>query len=153
MTGGPAGFRRTIMNKLKKIFLISLLVLMPATLLVSAQDSKDSTEASTETAVPVKQTPIKKPAKKKVTKKPKKSAPKPASEYIFKQSDSVPTYKFDKKANPIIKEIKTKKKPSRPATGTPPQEPPPPPGPRQKLKPKPPIEGSDQEKPPDQEGQ
>jgi len=141
------------MNKLKKIFFFSLLVLIPATLLVSAQDSNDSTEASTETAAPVKQTPIKKQAKKKVTKKTKKSPPKPDSEYIFKQVDSVPTYKFDKKANPIIKEIKTKKKPSRSATGTPPQEPPPPPGPRQKLKPKPPIEGSDQEKPPDQEGQ
>ncbi|MEI7481364.1 MAG: hypothetical protein WCK75_03345 [Elusimicrobiota bacterium] len=141
------------MNKLKKTLFISLLTLIPATLLVSAQDSKDSTEASTETAAPAKQAPLKKQPKKKVTKKTKKSPPKPDSEYIFKQVDSIPTYRFDKKANPIIKEIKAKKKPARSATGTPPQEPPPPSGPRQKLKPKPPIDAGDQEKPPDQEGQ
>ncbi|OGR68293.1 MAG: hypothetical protein A2179_03030 [Elusimicrobia bacterium GWC2_63_65] len=52
----------------------------------------------------------KKPApKKKAAKKKKKKKPaEPASEYKFTAAESVPTYKFDRKANPIVKETKKK---------------------------------------------
>lgn len=46
-------------------------------------------------------------AKKKKAKK-KKPAP-PVSEYKFSSGESAPTYKFDKKANPIVKAPKKKK--------------------------------------------
>ncbi|MBI4803199.1 MAG: hypothetical protein HY796_11820 [Elusimicrobia bacterium] len=86
----------------------------------------------------------KKPVKKKAKKKP---AP-PASEYKFKQENSVPTYKFDKRANPIIKDAKPKKKTAKkqavkaeappPDTGEPPGDPIP-----QKKLPAPPPAGDE----------
>lgn len=81
------------------------------------------------------------PAKKK---KAKKKKAEPVSEYKFKQetvSDS--TYKFDKRANPIIKDAKPKKKAKKKVVKqeTPSEEPPPvdgPPIPQKKLPAQPP---------------
>ena len=39
----------------------------------------------------------------------KKKPAKPVSEYKFSSGESVPTYKFDKRANPIVKAAKKKK--------------------------------------------
>ncbi len=75
-------------------------------LALQAQDSGTPPETSTESAP--RQAPVKK-AVRKPAKKKKKPAPKPVSEYKFNQIDTVPTYKFDKQTNPIIK-AKPKKK-------------------------------------------
>jgi len=102
----------------------NLKLLLPALLLAAfclpalAQDnqtetseatlSSDGTYTSDDTAA--KKPAAKKPAAKKKAKKKKKPA-EPASEYKFTAAESVPTYKFDRKANPIVKE--TKKKPAK----------------------------------------
>lgn len=52
--------------------------------------------------------PPKRTAAKKKKKKAKK--PEPASEYKFKTAEETPTYKFDKRADPILKPVKKKKK-------------------------------------------
>ena len=74
----------------------------------AAQKENPAAEAPAETPAkaPAKPAP-KKPAPKKKAKK-KKAAP-PASEYKFDAVDKTETYKFDKKANPIVKAKKKKK--------------------------------------------
>ncbi|HBA59524.1 MAG TPA: hypothetical protein DCZ92_01615 [Elusimicrobia bacterium] len=48
-------------------------------------------------------------AKKAAAKKKKKKKPAPVSEYKFMAESNTPTYKFDKKADPIVKKSKKKK--------------------------------------------
>jgi len=50
------------------------------------------------------------PVKKKPVKKKKKKPAPPVSEYKFSQGDDEHAYKFDKRANPIVKDAKAKKK-------------------------------------------
>ncbi len=94
------------MKRIKNIFIISLVVFAAAALLVSARNSQASTETTNKSATPAKKGLKKKPVKKKTG----ASARKPASEYKFDKVDSVPTYKFDKNANPIIKKSKPNQK-------------------------------------------
>ncbi len=56
-----------------------------------------------DTGATARKAPVKKAAKKK-----KKKKAKPVSEYKFSAVEKVPTYKFDKKANPIVKTSKKK---------------------------------------------
>ena len=127
------------MKTIKDIFVITFVLIAAATLLVSAQDSQTSAETSTESAAPAKKTTAKKTVKSKLKKKVKKPAAKPVSEYIFNKMDSVPAYKFDKHANPIIKEAKPKKKTAKAAKGKSVAS-----QAQQKLKAQPPIEGDGQ---------
>lgn len=76
--------------------------------------AQDETADAQVPAAQEHETHSEKPAKKAKKKKAKKKKPaEPVSEYKFSAIDTVPTYKFDKKANPIIKE--GKKKPSKKA--------------------------------------
>ena len=62
----------------------------------------EETKAAAPAAPALKTAAVKKkPVKKK--KKAKKKVPAPVSEYKFKAADAPPAYRFDKKANPIIK--------------------------------------------------
>ncbi len=102
--------------------LLPLILLAALSLPAAAQDEgSDSPEETTNTSAtntaapekPAVQKPEeKKPAPKKKAakttkkaKKKKKTAP-AMSDYKFPSTDSVPTYKFDKKANPIMKPAK-----------------------------------------------
>src|SRR3989339_253773 len=93
------------MKKIKDIFSF-LLAVFP-------QDSETSTDPVQESAPAEKKAPVKK--KPPTKKKTKKSAVKPVSEYRFNQIDSIPTYKFDKQTNPIIKAAGRKGKTSKKA--------------------------------------
>jgi len=90
--------------------LLALLLTAGFCLPVFAQDKeaaqKENPAAEAPAEPPAKPAP-KKPAPKKKAKK-KKPAP-PASEYKFEAVDKTETYKFDKKANPIVKAKKKKK--------------------------------------------
>ncbi|OGS14119.1 MAG: hypothetical protein A2285_10275 [Elusimicrobia bacterium RIFOXYA12_FULL_57_11] len=67
-----------------------------------------TTAANTAPARPA----VKKTAAKKKPVRKKKAAP--VSEYKFQSAEQTPTYKFDKKADPILKPVK-KKKPAKTA--------------------------------------
>lgn len=93
---------------MKKILNLFLALLLPAALCLPAAAQEDSTAPAegTEAAAPAKPA-VKKPAPK--AKKKKKKKPAPVSEYKFTAAEAVPTYKFDKKANPIVKPAPKKK--------------------------------------------
>ena len=102
---------------MKKLLNLFMTLLLPAALCLPAfaQDEGDAPSEETGAEAPAK--PAAKPAAKKTApkkkpaaKKKKKKAPKPVSEYKFTSAEAIPTYKFDKKANPIIKPAKKKKK-------------------------------------------
>jgi hypothetical protein len=110
------------MKKLLK--LLMPLLLLGALGLPSAAQDDETAAPKEETAAPAK--PAAKPAVKKTAKKPaakkkpakkKKPAP-PVSEYKFSAVDTVPSYKFDKRANPIVKAPKKKKAPKKAAAKT-----------------------------------
>lgn len=99
------------MNKNLKLLLPALL-LAAFCLPAAAQDETAGGQEAP--AAQEQEKPAAKPAKKASKKKAKKKKPaEPPSEYKFSAVETVPTYKFDKKANPIIKE--TKKKSSKKA--------------------------------------
>ncbi len=106
----------------KTLNLLLPLLLLGALALPSFAQDEESAAPKEETAAPAK--PAAKPAAKKPAKKaPAKKKPakkkkpvKPVSEYKFSSGESVPTYKFDKRANPIVKAPK-KKKAARKAAG------------------------------------
>lgn len=76
--------------------------------------AQDGTSDAQAPAAQEQEKPAAKPAKKASKKKAKKKKPaEPPSEYKFSAVETVPTYKFDRKANPIVKE--TKKKTSKKA--------------------------------------
>lgn len=111
------------MKKTLKL-LLPLLLLGALSLPAFAQD-EESAPPKEETAAPAKPA-AKKPAAKKADKKAaakkkpakkKKPAP-PVSEYKFSSGEAVPTYKFDKRANPIVKAPKKKKAPKKAAAKT-----------------------------------
>jgi len=78
-----------------------------------AQEETPAAGEEPQAEAPAEQAPktapaAKKPAAKK--KKAKKKKPAPVSEYKFQSAEETPTYKFDKKAEPILKPVKKKKK-------------------------------------------
>jgi outer membrane biosynthesis protein TonB len=94
------------MNKNLKLLLPALLLAafcLPALAQDEGAGEEQTSQAPSEPAA-------KKPAPKKAAakKKKKKKPVEPASEYKFTAAESVPTYKFDRKANPIVKEPKKK---------------------------------------------
>lgn len=95
---------------MKKILNLLLAILLPAALCLpaAAQDESTAPAEGTETAAPEKPA-AKKPAPKAKAKKKKKKKPAPVSEYKFTAAEAVPTYRFDKKANPIVKPAPQKK--------------------------------------------
>lgn len=96
---------------MKKILNLLLALLLPAALCLpaAAQDESTAPAEGTEAAAPAKPA-VKKPAPKAKAKKKKKKKPAaPVSEYKFTSADAVPAYKFDKKANPIVKPAPKKK--------------------------------------------
>lgn len=108
---------------MKKLLELSLFAFMLAALSLpgSAQDENSDSggqsapAAGSQGTAAAKKPAPRKPARKKRTAKKKKPARKkkkeePVSEYKFSSSESVPTYKFDKRANPIVKK---KKKPAK----------------------------------------
>ena len=102
---------------MKKILNLCLpMLLLAAFSLPAFAQDEESAAPKEETAAPAKpaaKPAVKKkaPAKKKPAKK-KKAAP-PVSEYKFSSGESAPTYKFDKKGDPIVKA--KKKKPAKKA--------------------------------------
>lgn len=93
--------------------LIALALAAGLCLPVLAQDEEAALKdgATTEAeAKPADKPAPKKPAPKKKPKKKKKVPP--PSEYKFDAVEKVETYKFDKKANPIVKKKPAKKKPA-----------------------------------------
>lgn len=100
-------------KKLKLIF--PLLLAAGFCLPAFAQDEAAAPSEDPAAGAPVKpaaKPAPKKPAPKKKPKKKKKVVP--TSEYKFDAVEKTETYKFDKKANPIVKE-KKKKKPAKKA--------------------------------------
>lgn len=96
---------------MKKILNLFLTLLLPAALCLPAAAQEDGTSAEgTEAAAPAKPA-VKKPAPKAKArkKKKKKKTAAPVSEYKFTSADAVPDYKFDKRANPIVKPARKKK--------------------------------------------
>ncbi len=95
-------------KKLKLIFplLLAACFCLPALAQDEAAAPKEDPAAGAPAEAPAKPAP-KKPAPKKKAKK-KKKAP-PASEYKFTSEEKTETYKFDKRANPIVKAKKKKK--------------------------------------------
>ena len=109
---------------MKKILNLLLAVLLPAALCLPASAQEDGAapieeSAAAETAKPAAKPAAKKPAPKAKPKKKKKKKAAPVSEYKFTSADAVPDYKFDKKANPIVKPAPKKKgtKPAAKPTG------------------------------------
>lgn len=85
-----------------------------------AQDEETAAEAGSALESPAQQAPQTAPAADKSTakrKKIKRNKPAGESEYKFKSPEQTPAYKFDKKANPIIKPAKKKKKAKASAGG------------------------------------
>jgi hypothetical protein len=99
------------MKNLKSLVIVSLAAALAAALPVFAQDqtSAVSTESANTSAPAAKKAPGKKAVKKKARKKIKKAV----SEYKFDKIEHIPTYKFDKKTNPIMTPPATKKKASK----------------------------------------
>ena len=108
---------------MKNVFKLLALLLMTGLFCLPAlaQDdetpvapSEDAAQADADKPAP-KPAP-KKPARKKKPAKKKKPA-EPVSEYKFSSGgDMVPAYKFDKRANPILKPVK-RKKPAKKGAG------------------------------------
>ena len=126
---------------MKNIFKLSALVLITGLLCLPAlAQDEEAAAPPADTAQADAEKPAAKPAPKKTAKKkkPKKKKPAaPVSEYKFSSGgDMVPAYKFDKKANPILKPAK-KKKPAKKAGAKTPAAPAP------KLKPAKPIGAED----------
>lgn len=104
----------------KLINLLLPLLLLGALCLPSLAQDEEGAAPKEKTAAPAK--PAAKPAAKKparkaaARKKPakKKKPEPPVSEYKFSSGESAPTYKFDKKGDPIVKAVK-KKKPAKKA--------------------------------------
>lgn len=97
---------------MKKMLRLFAALLLPAALCLpapaqedgSTQDTTASASADTSAAPPAK-----KPARKTKAKKKKKKTAPAVSEYKFKAVETIPAYKFDKKANPILKKAKSRK--------------------------------------------
>lgn len=112
---------------MKKLLNLFIALLLPAALCLPAR-AQDEGEAPSEETAAAPEKPAAKPAvkkaapKKKAAKKKKKKAAKPVSEYKFPSAEATPTYKFDKKANPIMKPAKKKKKTSTKAAAKKPAE-------------------------------
>jgi len=109
---------------MKKILNLLLAILLPAALCLPASAQEDGAAPAEESAAegadkPAAKPAAKKPAPKAKAKKKKKKKAAPVSEYKFTSADAVPTYKFDKKANPILKPAPKKKgaKPAAKSTG------------------------------------
>lgn len=104
---------------MKKILNLVLAFLLPAALCLPASaqedgDAPDEESVAADTAKPAAKPAAKKPAPKAKPRKKKKKKTAPVSEYKFTSADAVPDYKFDKKANPIVKPA-PKKKGAKPA--------------------------------------
>ncbi|MDD2805228.1 MAG: hypothetical protein PHV33_06705 [Elusimicrobiales bacterium] len=99
---------------MKKKFTLLLALLLPAALCLPVF-AEDAAAPAGETAAEAAPKPAaKKPApKKKAKKKKKKTAP--VSEYKFTSVEKTETYKFDRKANPIVKQTKKKAAPKKAA--------------------------------------
>lgn len=82
----------------------------------AAKKSKANKAASEAKAAAAKKAKADAAAKKKKAKKKKPA--KPVSEYRFSSAESVPSYKFDKKGDPIVKASKKKKAPKKDAAKT-----------------------------------
>jgi hypothetical protein len=84
-----------------------------------AQEDEAPLDEAPQTEAPAQAPKTAPAAKKPVVIKKKKIAKKaaPASEYKFQSVDTTPAYKFDKKANPIMKQEKKKKKTKAAAAG------------------------------------
>lgn len=107
------------MNRHLKLAM-SALLLAAFCLPALAQEEEAASGAPTENseAKPAAEPAAKPAAKKPAKKKAKKKKPaEPVSEYKFTAAESVPTYKFDKKANPIVKDAKKKKPAKKGAKG------------------------------------
>lgn len=105
---------------MKKTLNLLLALLLPAAFCLPAfaEDAAPKEgAASSDTAKPAAKKAAK-PAHKKKAKK-KKPAP-PVDEYKFSAVEKTETYKFDREANPIVKQKKAppKKKAAKPAPGT-----------------------------------
>jgi hypothetical protein len=98
---------------MKKYLALALPLFMLAALSLPAFSQEEGADTpavgETRTEAPAKPAAKKAPARKKARKK--KPEP-PVSEYKFSGQETSPAYKFDKRANPIIKEPR-KKKPAK----------------------------------------
>jgi hypothetical protein len=103
--------KKTIILSISASALFTAAVLTAITPAPAAAAETDKTLMVPEMIKPLPKDPPKKPVKKKGKKRP----PEPVSEYKFDKIEHIPTYKFDKKTNPIIKEPKTKKKAAKKA--------------------------------------
>jgi len=133
------------MKKINGMFMLILAAFLGAALAVHAEDSETPAETSSatakESAPAEKKAPAKKKAKKPAKKK-KKPVEKPVSEYKFAPTETVPTYRFDKQTNPIVKPAKPKKKSSKKGAAKKAA----PAAPQKKLKAAPPIDDAGQVK-------
>ncbi len=106
---------------MKNVLNLVLALLLPAALCLPASAQEDGAAPKEESATAETAKPAAKPAAKKTAHKAKKKKKKkaaPVSEYKFTSADAVPDYKFDKKANPIVKPA-PKKKGAKPAATKP----------------------------------
>ncbi|MEK7722491.1 MAG: hypothetical protein AAB359_08890 [Elusimicrobiota bacterium] len=98
---------------MKKLLNLVITLLLPAALCLPACAQDYGAGPKEEAAAEIKpaaKPAAKKPApKKKPAKKKKKKSVKPASQYKFTAVEAPPSYKFDKKANPIVKAPAKKK--------------------------------------------
>lgn len=99
---------------MKKLMNLLIAAALAAGLCLPVLAQDEAAPPAEETAAPKEEAPVKpapkKPAPKKKPKKKKKVPP--PSEYKFDAVEKVETYKFDKKANPIVKKKPAKKKPA-----------------------------------------
>jgi len=94
-------------------FNLLLALLLPAALCLPVLAEEAAAPAGEAAAEDVHKHAEKKPAAKKKAKKKKKAAP--VSEYKFNAVEKTETYKFDRKANPIVKPVKKKAAPKKTA--------------------------------------
>lgn len=99
---------------MKKRFNLLLALLLPAALCLPVFAEDAAAPAGETAAAEGHEHAAKKPAPKKKAKKKKKKAA-PVSEYKFNAVDKTETYKFDRKANPILKPAKKKAAPKKAA--------------------------------------
>lgn len=99
---------------MNRMITLLLALLLPAAFCLPAISlaADPGAAGASETAKPA----AKKPAAKK---KKKKKKPEPVNEYKFSAVEKVETYKFDRKADPIVKKPKTKKVPAKKAPAAP----------------------------------
>ncbi|OGR48083.1 MAG: hypothetical protein A2X34_04025 [Elusimicrobia bacterium GWC2_51_8] len=90
------------MKNLLKFFLTAFALTAVCGPVLAQDETAAPPDEGFKMSAPAKPAPKKAAAKKKKAKK-KKKAPEPASEYKFKSVGTPPSYKFDKKADPIIK--------------------------------------------------